>query len=78
MKVIYANACQRTTPLKDLKDGATFIIEDIPETAIVYLKIEPMGVYNCINLNTGKPGFIIDTAAVFPIDAELKWKYQEP
>lgn len=77
MKVSHDNCNQHMMKFKDLPLGSLFVEKEVPETAAVYLKMESVFVNNCVNVNTGKLGFMVGNADVFVIDAELKWKYQE-
>lgn len=75
MKVRYDDCTQYMMKFKDLPVGDAFVIQEVPETAAVYIKIEEMGVTNCVNVATGKLGCMMNNATVYLVDAELKWKY---
>lgn len=91
MRVSYDGPNRNGIEFADLPIGATFIRKFLigttdPEAddhAAVYVKFEllesynSIEKYNCINLCTGKLVHIYDSIKVIPVDADVKWRYQE-
>lgn len=91
MKVSYDGPNRNGIEFEDLPIGATFIRKfvigttdpEADDTAAVYIKLklvrncETDHKYNCINLGAGKLVYLTDPIEVIPIDADVKWRYQE-